>query len=367
MSSSDTLGTNHQFFLSSPSEERYADELKYLKTLDQSPKPQGWSLSPSLVVDYLMGGQIGEQWISPKYIGSRSLIEVAVSTLATDRALLLLGVPGTAKSWVSEHLSAAISGQSTLLIQGTAGTDEEHLRYGWNYASLLAKGPHKDALVPSPLFRGMQQGHIVRLEALTRMGSDVQDSLISLLSEKVMPIVELNQNIRAKAGFNVIATANHKDQGVHELSSALKRRFNVVVLPLPDTLDTEVKIVNHRLNDLTTSLHLPPLQNQDRWIEMLTLMFRELRSGETFDGLRVLKQPSSTLSTAEILSTLLNIWSHSVYFNHPFDTQLIVPHLCNAIIKDPLQDPLILKEYIDGVLKQRTEWNPLYQGLKEHI
>ena len=367
MSASATSTSTHHLFLASPSEERYADELKYLKTLDPAPKPPGWSLSPSLVVDYVMGGHIGEQWISPKYIGPRSLIEVAVSTLATDRALLLLGVPGTAKSWVSEHLAAAISGQSTLLIQGTAGTDEEHLRYGWNYASLLSKGPHEDALVPSPLFRGMKQGQIVRLEELTRMGSDVQDSLITLLSEKVMPIVELNQNVRARAGFNVIATANHKDQGVHELSSALKRRFNVVVLPLPDTLETEVKIVNHRLNDLTASLELPPLEGQDRWIEMLTLMFRELRSGETFDGLRVLKQPSSTLSTAEILSTLLNIWSHSVYFNHPFDAQLIIPHLCNTIIKDPLQDPLVLREYVDDVLKQRTEWEALYQSLKEYI
>ncbi len=87
--------------------------------------------------------------ITPKYVGQRRLIEVAVATLATDRALLLLGVPGTAKSWVSEHLAAAISGDSTLLVQGTAGTSEESIRYGWNYARLLAEGPSAEALVPT--------------------------------------------------------------------------------------------------------------------------------------------------------------------------------------------------------------------------
>src|ERR687889_806385 len=89
----------------------------------------------------------------PKYIGSRRLIEIAIATLATDRGLLLLGVPGTAKSWVSEHLAAAISGDSTMLIQGTAGTSEESVRYGWNYARLLADGPSRAALVASPLMR----------------------------------------------------------------------------------------------------------------------------------------------------------------------------------------------------------------------
>ena len=362
-----SIETSKDSFLYSPSEELFFEELKHLKAYDRSPKPQGWLLSPLYVVHYLMGGELEGKYISPKYIGPRSLIEVAVATLATDRALLLLGVPGTAKSWVSEHLAAAISGQSTLLIQGTAGTDEEHLRYGWNYASLLAKGPHEDALVPSPLFRGMQEGKLVRLEELTRMSAEVQDSLITLLSEKMMPIVELNQTLRARAGFNIIATANHKDQGVHELSAALKRRFNVVILPLPDSLETEVQIVNHRLADLTSSLKLPPLQNQERWIEILILMFRELRSGETFDGMRVVKQPSSTLSTAELLSTLLNMWSHAVYFKHPFDAPLMASHVYNTVIKDPIQDPLILQEYVEGVVKTRTDWNDVYQALKELI
>ena len=99
---------------------------------------------------YLLGGELADGTvITPKYVGPRRLVEVAVATLATDRALLLLGVPGTAKTWVSEHLAAAISGDSTLLVQGTAGTAEEAIRYGWNYARLLAEGPSPAALVPS--------------------------------------------------------------------------------------------------------------------------------------------------------------------------------------------------------------------------
>ena len=133
-------------------EDLYADELAALRASDDRPRPPGWLLSPQAVVTYLLGN--GDA-ITPKYVGPRRLMEVAVATLATDRALLLLGVPGTAKTWVSEHLSAAISGDSTLLVQGTAGTAEEAIRYGWNYARLLAEGPSRAALVPSPIYRAM--------------------------------------------------------------------------------------------------------------------------------------------------------------------------------------------------------------------
>jgi hypothetical protein len=132
-------------------EHQFADELHVLAKADSKPRPPNWKLSPWAVSLYLLGGTLDDGTeISPKYIGDRRLVEIAVSTLATDRALLLLGVPGTAKTWVAEHLSAAISGDSTLLVQGTAGTSEESLRYGWNYAELLAKGPSAKALVPSP-------------------------------------------------------------------------------------------------------------------------------------------------------------------------------------------------------------------------
>ena len=103
-----------------------ADELAALEAFDAEegrPRPPQWRLSPWAVVTYLVGGTLPDGTVvSPKYIGSRRLMEVAVATLATDRALLLLGLPGTAKSWVSEHLAAAVSGDSTLLVQGTSGT-----------------------------------------------------------------------------------------------------------------------------------------------------------------------------------------------------------------------------------------------------
>src|SRR5687767_7396960 len=165
-------------------EAQFAHELKALAKADSKPRPPNWKLSPWAVSQYLLGGTLEDGTeILPKYIGDRRLIETAVATLATDRALLLLGVPGTAKTWLSEHLAAAISGDSTMLVQGTSGIGEEALRYGWNYARLIAEGPTPDALVPSPVMRAMREGKLARIEELTRMPSDVQDALITVLSE----------------------------------------------------------------------------------------------------------------------------------------------------------------------------------------
>src|SRR5487761_530407 len=197
-------------------EQEYAAELAALAAGDERQRPPGWRLSPWAVTTYLLGGTAADGTpISPKYVGFRRLVEVAVATLATDRALLLLGVPGTAKTWLSEHLAAAISGDSKLLVQGTAGTAEETIRYGWNYARLIAEGPVPEALVPSPVMRAMAGGQIARVEELTRMPSDVQDALITILSEKTLPIPELGGELQAVRGFNVIATANDRDRGVN--------------------------------------------------------------------------------------------------------------------------------------------------------
>jgi MoxR-like ATPase len=232
-------------------EQQYAEELAELAKRDTRQRPPNWKLSPWAVATYLMGETFDDGFtVAPKYIGSRRLMEVAIATLATDRALLLLGVPGTAKTWVAEHLSAAISGDSTMLVQGTAGTSEEAIRYGWNYARLLAEGPSRDALVSSPMMRAMAEGKIARVEELTRMPADVQDTLITILSEKTLPTPELDDEVQAVKGFNVVATANNRDKGVNELSSALKRRFNTVVLPVPDTADQEVEIVQQRVESL---------------------------------------------------------------------------------------------------------------------
>jgi MoxR-like ATPase len=278
-------------------EQTHADELAVLARGDDRPRPPNWKLSPQAVLTYLMGGTAHDGTaISAKYVGNRRLIETAIATLATDRALLLLGVPGTAKSWLSEHLAAAVSGSSKRLIQCTAGTDEHQIRYGWNYAHLLAHGPSREALVPTPLMRAMEDGNIVRLEELTRMGSDVQDTLITILSEKTLPIPELNGAIDAVSGFNVIATANSRDKGVNELSSALKRRFNVVVLPLPATAEEETQIVATRVQAIGTGLALPEIQPPEQELARVVTIFRELRDGQTFNGKLKLKTPSGTLS-----------------------------------------------------------------------
>src|SRR3954471_14739942 len=310
--------------------------------MDERPRPPGWRLSPQAVVTYLLGD--GAE-ISPKYVGPRRLIEVAVSTLVTDRALLLLGVPGTAKTWVSEHLAAAISGDSTLLVQGTAGTAEEAIRYGWNYARLLAEGPTDAALVPSPVMRAMQLGTVARVEELTRVPSDVQDALITILSEKTLPVPELNTEVQARKGFTVIATANNRDRGVNELSSALRRRFNTVVLPVPASAEEEVSIVARRVDQLGRALELPETPAGLEEIRRVVTVFRELRSGLTDDGRTKLKSPSGTLSTAEAISVITNGLALAAHFG---DGVLRAPDMAagimGAVVQDPVSDRVVWQE-----------------------
>lgn len=348
-------------------EEVYASELEALKKSDDRPRPPNWKLSPQAVVTYLMGGTAGDGTaVSAKYIGNRRLIETAVATLATDRALMLLGLPGTAKSWVSEHLAAAISGSSQRLIQCTAGTDENQVRYGWNYAILLARGPSLDALVKTPLTRAMEEGTIVRLEELTRMGSDVQDTLITVLSEKTLPIPELDLAINAARGFNVIATANNRDKGVNDLSSALKRRFNVVVLPSPATLEEETEIVFKRVGEIGSNLSLPPIEPAEKELARVVTLFRELREGKTLDGKTKLKAPSGTLSTAEAISVGVSAWAEAAHFGDgAIDARALAANLVGAVVKDPVQDAVALEEYLENVVRSRENWADLYSAMRE--
>ncbi|MER9279108.1 AAA family ATPase [Mesorhizobium sp. M0522] len=352
-----------------PVEQAYASELQALARDDDRQRPAGWSLSPQAVLTYLLGGKAGDgTLVTPKYVGRRRLMETAVATLATDRALLLLGVPGTAKSWVSEHLAAAIMGDSTLIVQCTAGTDENQIRYGWNYAQLLAKGPSQEALVPTPLYRAMQNGKLCRLEELTRMGSDVQDTLITVLSEKMMPIPELNTSIYAQRGFNIIATANNRDKGVNELSSALKRRFNVVVLPLPEDMAEEVAIVSKRVDEMAGGLDLPVPKNVGEEIARVLTIFRELRSGATADGKVTLKTPSGSLSTAEAIATMVGGLSQAAWFDSgKLGAEGLAASLVGAIVKDPVQDKVVLEEYLETVLKKRADYAGCYAALNAAI
>ncbi|GAA3926032.1 AAA domain-containing protein [Chitinophaga oryziterrae] len=347
-------------------EQLYAQELEELKKQDGSKLPANWKLSPQSVVTYLVGGKLKNGFeVSPKYIGNRRLMEIAVATLTTDRALLLYGLPGTAKSWVSEHLAAAISGDSTMIIQGTAGTSEESIRYGWNYARLLAEGPSANAVVETPVMRAMKEGKIVRIEELTRIGADVQDTLITILSEKMLPIPELNTEVQAVRGFNVIATANNRDKGVNDLSSALKRRFNTVILPVPDSIDEEIDIVRRRVESFEKIMEIPAEAPALGEIRRIVTIMRELRNGMTTDGKTKLKVPSGTLSTAEAISVVNSGLAMAGYFGDGrLTAEDMAAGIIGAVIKDPVQDKIVWMEYLETVVKTREDWKDIYRACR---
>ncbi|MEM9185945.1 MAG: AAA family ATPase, partial [Planctomycetota bacterium] len=282
-----------------PAEQAHRDQLAFLHAADGALRPAGWRLSPRAVVDFICGTR-GEALrapasaelpeglppslvIEPKFIGPRALVERCVVTLAGERGLLLVGQPGTAKSMLSELLVAAISGGSELTIQGTAGASEDHFRYGWNYSMLLDRGPKPEALVPSPVLTAMRTGRLVRIEEITRCLPEVQDTLISILSERHMMVPELgghDGSVFASPGFNVVATANLRDRGVSEMSAALKRRLNFeTVLPIADAR-LEVELVGSRAAALLEEASAGAAVDE-RLLSILVTTFRDLREGRT--------------------------------------------------------------------------------------
>ncbi len=350
-----------------PAEVEYAAELEALCAADRDPRPDGWLLSPKAVRTYILGGKAGGTEIRPKYLGSERVVEIAIATLATDRALLLVGEPGTAKSWLSEHLAAAISGTSLLLIQGTAGTTEEQIRYSWNYALLLAEGPSPRALVPSPMYRAMEEGKLVRFEEISRCPSEVQDTLITLLSEKVLAVPELNLHLPAKRGFNLIATANTRDRGVNDMSAALTRRFNKVVLPVPQDVDTEVAIVQKRVAEIGAGLKLPAPPPAEEAVRKVVQIFQELRRGQTLDGKQKVKPPSGVLSTAEAISLLGGSMALAGHFGDgSVGERDLAAGLHGVVIKEDSRDAAVWVEYLENIMKKRgAEWRDLYNACKE--
>lgn len=352
-----------------PAEKLFQAEIDALIAAEKNPVPTGWRMSPQSVKTYICGGKAGKTKITPKYIGHERLVEIAISTLVTDRALLLIGEPGTAKSWLSEHLTAAINGDSTKVIQGTAGTTEEQIKYSWNYAMLIAKGPSHEAMLKSPVFNAMETGSIARVEEISRCASEVQDALISILSEKRISVPELAVEVAAQKGFSVIATANTRDKGVNEMSAALKRRFNIVVLPAPANLDSEMEIVRTRVTQLSENLDLNAKQPADDVVEKVCTIFRELRCGETLDRTQKVKGTSGVLSTAEAISLLCNSMALAGSFgNGTITNEDLAAALQGAVIKDEDKDQVAWKEYLENVMKKRgSEWLGLYKACKELV
>lgn len=357
-------------------EMRYEKELSALIANDSAPRPQNWKMSPKAVRMFIIGSDTpivhnGEKIkITKKFYGDDSLVERSIVTLAGNRGLMLVGDPGTAKTMLSELLSAAICGNSTNTIQGTAGTTEDIIKYSWNYAMLLSKGPVREALIPAPLYIGMKQGIITRFEEITRTPLEIQDSLISVMSDKLLNVPELLEEpvLYAVPGFNIVATANTRDKGINEMSSALKRRFNFeTVLPV-GSVSLEAKIITQECEAMFDNAGID-MEIKHDVIELLALTFKELREGITYDNIKV-DIPSSVMSTAEAVSVYYQTAMSAYYYEQGSVTpDKLVPNIKGAVLKENKDDLAKLKNYFNTVVKRRAEkegklWKDYYEAKK---
>ena len=353
-----------------PAAERlYADQLALLREKDAGmPKPEGWQLTPRSVLAFVMGDP--QRDITPKFVGRRSFLERCIVSLATNRGLMLIGEPGTAKSYLSELLAAAISGDSTLTIQGSAGTTEDNIKYSWNYALLVAQGPSEEALVPAPLYQGMKHGKIVRFEEITRCPLEIQDTLLSVLSDRVLMIPELDcttdpesSTLFSRSGFNVIATANTRDRGVNDMSAALKRRFNFeTVHPIRD-INEEMALVQRETNRLLDTAGVP-ISMTPELTELLVTTFRDLREGTTREG-KGIEPLTTVMSTAEAIGTAYSAAIHAYYYDEgKLQPANLVQHLAGTVLKDSEEDIKRLRHYFDHVTSRRSgnHWKAYYDA-----
>jgi MoxR-like ATPase len=369
-----------------PAEERFATELAFLASHDDGPRPPGWLLTPRAVITFVCGsggealklpdapeGLPDELVVAPKFVGERALVERCVVTLAGERGLLLVGEPGTAKSMLSELLSAAVSGTSALTVQGTAGTTEDALRYGWNYALLLAQGPTPQALVDSPVLAAMRTGKVARVEEITRCLPEVQDALVSILSDRRMSVPELSgtddAQVAAAPGFTVIATANLRDRGVSEMSAALKRRFNFeTVHPIAD-VEAETELVKRQATAAVARAGAA-FGVDDAVLDVLVTVFRDLRAGRSAEGWDV-ERPGTVMSTAEAVQVAVSLGVAAAYLPGGDSLDLVPGHLLGVVRKDDPADHARLLGYWDGPVRRRAEdgsatWRRLWD-LRENL
>ena len=359
-------------YIKPPVEALYERELRALAEWDKgNRKPEGWRLSPKAVRVFILGSKkplsLGgdKVEISQKYYGDDTLVERCIITLAGNRGLMLVGEPGTAKTMLSELLSSAISGSSTNTVQGTAGTTDDNIKYSWNYALLLANGPVPEALVPAPLYTGMQNGSITRFEEITRCPSEVQDTLISVMSDKVLSIPEFGEEgfLFAKPGFNIIATANTRDKGVNEMSSALKRRFNFETVAPVSSVKLECEIITKQCAALLSDT-APEAVVEPDIVELLATTFHELREGQSIDGAKI-ETPSAVMSTAEAVSLYYQSALSAYYYDGGISMDTLAQNIRAAVLKESRDDLPRLKAYWNTIIKGRAEQSRLWKSFYE--
>ena len=353
-----------------PIEMLFADELEKLVTRDKDkPKPQGWAMTPDSVVKFVLGDK--KLNIKGKFVGTRRFVERCVVALATNRGLMLIGEPGTAKSYLSEILAAAISGDSSLTIQGSAGTTEDDIKYSWNYALLLSEGPTETSMVPAPLHRGMHEGKLVRFEEITRCPLEIQDTLLSILSDRVMTIPEFDgadKTLYARQGFNIIATANTRDRGVNEMSAALKRRFNFETVHPIQNLKQERELVSRQMKRRLDRAGIP-VRFSDDATELLVTTFHELRGGKTVGG-QALETMSTVMSTAEAVEVGYASSLHAYYFGSAeVKPDHLIDNLVGAALKENEEDLKKLRLYFNQVIKGRKgkHWQSYFEASKKTL
>lgn len=367
--------TKQRNVIKAPAEQRFAQELHALAANDARPRPEHWRLSPSNVLRFIAGSDgeaLPHTWlgkrckttITKKFYGDHALLQRCVVTLLGNRGLLLIGEPGTAKSMLSELLAAAICGRSTCTVQGSAGTFAEQIKYSWNYAELLANGPSPKALVKAPLYGAMQEGALLRFEEITRCPAEIQDVLISVMSDKVLHIPELNAPedvLLAKPGFNIIATANTRDRGVHEMSSALKRRFNFETVHPIASAKEELALVQAQV---AQALAVAKIDTQvpDDVLGLLVQTFRDLRKGQSKEGTQV-DRPSAVMSSAEAVSVGIGAAMDAHYFEDRAPTpEHLARQLAGTALKDAPEDAKKIAHYFDVVVKKRGQSDPLWDA-----